>query len=133
MRLVIEISEDTLLSDIQHSGDIVRMLRMIGIQIAIDDFGSGNTGLGMLRSIPVDFIKMDKSLIREAADSHEGRVILKKLPNCVATSELPASSKVLKPRTISSLPWPVAVIFSKATMSRARSLLNLFSGFMRLC
>lgn len=80
-KLVIELSETTLVTDIQKSQDLARGLRSAGIRIALDDFGVANTGLAVLRYIPVSMIKVDKTLVRAAANDGAHLKIL----NCTAS------------------------------------------------
>jgi len=69
-RLAIEITETAAISDPTHFSDQVDRLREIGIEIAIDDFGSGYSPLGYLQDLPIDVVKIDRSLIAHI-DTHE--------------------------------------------------------------
>ena len=46
-------------------------LRRAGIQIALDDFGAGYAGLNNLRTLPIDIVKIDRSLIATLAEESE--------------------------------------------------------------
>jgi len=52
-------------------------LRSLGFKISIDDFGSGNTALSFLKSLDVDIVKIDKSLIDDAESSYKRRTMMK--------------------------------------------------------
>ena len=65
-RLELEITETVMISDISHIRPILCRLRKLGVRIALDDFGSGYSGLHYLRQIEIDKIKVDKSIIDEA-------------------------------------------------------------------
>lgn len=73
-RLVLEVTETTLLDD-DAVGQIER-LRRLGLQIAADDFGSGFTAIGRLARQPVDLLKVDMSLVRDAAVGGKAAAIL---------------------------------------------------------
>ncbi len=61
--LTYEITEQTLMTDIEHTRITLHTLRTNGIKIAIDDFGTGYSSLNYLQYFPFDFIKIDKSFI----------------------------------------------------------------------
>jgi len=64
-QLELEITESSLLTPDTAHLDILRRLRMSGAHMAIDDFGMGHTSLRYLNELPVDTIKLDRSLIEE--------------------------------------------------------------------
>jgi diguanylate cyclase (GGDEF)-like protein len=61
--LIIEITEDLLLDNIDRTRDVLEALREYGIHIALDDFGSGYSALTYLRQLPIDEVKLDQDLI----------------------------------------------------------------------
>lgn len=60
-RLMFEITETTLMSDIDGARAVLEQLRGLGVRIALDDFGTGYSSLGMLHQIPLDTLKVDRS------------------------------------------------------------------------
>jgi diguanylate cyclase (GGDEF)-like protein len=78
-RLVVEITETAALYDIEESARFVSALRRAGCRVALDDFGAGHTSLQHLQSLPVDMVKIDRSLIRDITSSGESRVLLRHL------------------------------------------------------
>jgi len=67
-RLILEITESALLTDDQHTLDILQHLRMLGVRIALDDFGIGHSSLSYLQKFPFDKIKIDKSFVKDSDD-----------------------------------------------------------------
>jgi diguanylate cyclase (GGDEF)-like protein/PAS domain S-box-containing protein len=67
-RLILEITESVLLTDDQRTLDILRQLRMLGVQIALDDFGVGHSSLSYIQKFPFDKIKIDRSFVQDADD-----------------------------------------------------------------
>jgi diguanylate cyclase len=67
-RLTIEVTENA----VMRGGQILRTLRELhelGVNLALDDFGTGHSSLGLLRTCPVDILKLDKSFVDEITDS----------------------------------------------------------------
>ncbi len=61
--LIIEITEDMILDNIDRTRDVLEALRECSIHIALDDFGSGYSALTYLRKLPIDEVKVDYDLI----------------------------------------------------------------------
>jgi diguanylate cyclase len=66
--LDIEITETTLLQDLEGTSRKLRELRQAGIRIALDDFGTGYSSLGLLSKLPVDVLKIDRSFVAGLPD-----------------------------------------------------------------
>jgi diguanylate cyclase (GGDEF)-like protein len=67
-RLIVELTETTVAQDAERAAAQFAALRVTGVEVAIDDFGSGFSSLGQLIKIPAGVLKMDRSLIAGAAD-----------------------------------------------------------------
>jgi diguanylate cyclase (GGDEF)-like protein len=68
-RLELEIEEKVFLADSGATDAMLARLRAIGVRLALDNFGTGQAGLGHLRDAPLDKIKIDRSFVRGAAGS----------------------------------------------------------------
>lgn len=62
-RLELEITESALLADESHVSDCLRSLRTMGVQIVLDDFGTGFASLSNLNTFTVDRIKIDRTFV----------------------------------------------------------------------
>lgn len=59
--------------------DIMKKMSDIGLQISIDDFGSGYSSLNLLKDMPVDIIKIDKAFLNESSQSHSSKLIIQSI------------------------------------------------------
>jgi diguanylate cyclase (GGDEF)-like protein len=84
-RLELEITESALLADNSQTVDMLRQLRHIGVRISLDDFGAGFSGLGYLRSVRFDTIKIDKSFVHDMASKDESLAIVRSAISIGAT------------------------------------------------
>ncbi len=65
--LVVEVTEDTLIEDLQAARATLQNLKGLGIQIALDDFGTRQSSLSHLRRSPIDIVKIDGDFVRDVA------------------------------------------------------------------
>ena len=75
--LVFEITESDLLSDESKVSQVIDEIKQLGCQIALDDFGTGYSSMARLRNMPVDFVKIDQSFVRNILNSPEDFEIVK--------------------------------------------------------
>ena len=61
----LEITEGTLMENMNHTIDTLRTLRDMGLHISLDDFGTGYSSLSYLKEFPVNQLKIDQSFVRD--------------------------------------------------------------------
>jgi EAL domain-containing protein (putative c-di-GMP-specific phosphodiesterase class I) len=62
-RLVLEITESTLITDTDKIRDRMEQLRSLGLRLAIDDFGTGYSSLGYIQQFAFDVLKIDRTFV----------------------------------------------------------------------
>jgi predicted signal transduction protein with EAL and GGDEF domain len=62
-KLTLEMTETVLVSDLERAASQLGAIRELGVRIAIDDFGTGYSSIAHLRGLPIDEIKIDRSLV----------------------------------------------------------------------
>jgi diguanylate cyclase (GGDEF)-like protein len=75
-RLVLEMTEGVLIENPDEINARLRELRGLGVQLALDDFGSGYSSLGYLQKLPFDKLKIDRSFVLALNESANGGVII---------------------------------------------------------
>jgi EAL domain-containing protein (putative c-di-GMP-specific phosphodiesterase class I) len=63
--LQFEITETSMVRDVEGASLVLARLRALGVRIAIDDFGTGFSSLSHLRHLPVDALKVDKAFVAD--------------------------------------------------------------------
>ncbi len=76
-RIVIEITETALISDLNQVIARVHALKSLGVQIALDDFGTGYSSLTHLKALPVDYVKLDRSFISQIENKGKDELIIR--------------------------------------------------------
>jgi diguanylate cyclase (GGDEF)-like protein len=74
--LTIEITETTLMRNVEETARRLARVKQLGVRIAIDDFGTGYSSLAHLQRFPVDALKIDQSFISGMADNQEGETLI---------------------------------------------------------
>lgn len=74
--LELEITENLIMEDVNHSIASLRAIRAMGVKIAIDDFGTGFSSLSYLARLPVDTLKIDRSFVADMTESPEGLALV---------------------------------------------------------
>ncbi|HET9496805.1 MAG TPA: EAL domain-containing protein [Candidatus Limnocylindria bacterium] len=78
-RLLLEVTESTLMADVADTEDTLTRLRGLGVQLAMDDFGTGYSSLSYLERLPVDLLKIDRSFTASLGDDQEVPVLLRSI------------------------------------------------------
>lgn len=75
--LELEITESTVMEDAEFALRVLHGLREASIPLYIDDFGTGYSSLSYLQKLPVDYIKIDQSFVRDMAINSDSSVIVR--------------------------------------------------------
>ena len=75
-RLELEITESTLIGNVDNAETAMHRLKGIGLRLALDDFGTGYSSLAYLRRFPFDKLKIDKSFVRSIERSADAAAIV---------------------------------------------------------
>jgi diguanylate cyclase (GGDEF)-like protein len=77
--LTIEITETTLMRNVEETARRLAEVKALGVRIAIDDFGTGYSSIAHLQRFPVDALKIDRSFITGMRDNLEGETLIQTL------------------------------------------------------
>lgn len=78
-RLVVEITETSLIEDINAARTLIESIKEFGARVAIDDFGAGHTSFRNMRLLPIDILKIDGTFIKNLSRSADDRFFVQTL------------------------------------------------------
>ena len=88
-RLVVEITESSLFTDLELARSITTSLKNQGIRLALDDFGTGFSSLSHLRTLPFDVIKIDRSFTATINQDPESAAIVRAVATLASAIKVP--------------------------------------------
>ena len=100
--LEIEITEYSFSDSMETTIENINKLKALGVQIALDDFGTGYTSIANLMKLPINLLKIDKSLIDDIETNHTARdmvdsvIYMGHVMNCDVISEGVETEKQLE-------------------------------------
>jgi diguanylate cyclase (GGDEF)-like protein len=83
-RLQLELTETVLMRDRERTQTMLRKLQELGVEIALDDFGTCFATLNYLRNFPFNKIKIDRSFVHEVSQHHESLAIVRSVADLAA-------------------------------------------------
>ncbi|MEA2704836.1 MAG: diguanylate cyclase [Actinomycetota bacterium] len=75
--VVLEITEDSLMADAQQSLEVLDRLHALGVELSVDDYGTGFSSLSYLRDLPVNELKLDRAFLAAAAEDDRAVAIIR--------------------------------------------------------
>jgi diguanylate cyclase (GGDEF)-like protein/PAS domain S-box-containing protein len=79
--LELEITETTIMKDIEYTIATLQAIRELGVVIAIDDFGTGFSSLSYLAKLPIDTLKIDRSFVVDMVSGSRGLALVSTIVN----------------------------------------------------
>ena len=86
--LKLEITEDEVLDDAKRVVELLKEIKALGVMIALDDFGVGYSSFSYIKILPIDTIKIDRSLLSKIENDRKTVAIIETLIKLAHTLEL---------------------------------------------
>lgn len=75
-RIGFELTETAAISDMAVAKQLMRELRALGCPLALDDFGAGMSSFAYLRTLPIDYLKIDGHIVKDLLDDPVNRAMI---------------------------------------------------------
>lgn len=77
----LEVTESTIMGNAPENVDTLHVLKRMGLKLSVDDFGTGYSSLSYLKSFPIDFLKIDRSFVKDVTHSQDDARIVQAIMN----------------------------------------------------
>ena len=74
-----EITESAVIRNIAEAGELMSALRKMGCSFSLDDFGTGVSSFGTLKKLPVDYLKIDGTFVKDLVNDKTDRIFVKSI------------------------------------------------------
>jgi len=101
--LAFELTETAAVANIVRAEVLMRRLRELGCDVALDDFGRGLSSLGYLKALPVTFLKIDGSLVRDVVGDERSQAMLSAIVRLAGAMGLKTVAECVESEEIRSI------------------------------
>ena len=112
-RIVVEILESEKITDYELISKELEKLRKSGIKVAIDDFGTGYSNFGHIINLPLDYIKIDGSLIKHIHEDETSQVLVKNIVNICTSLKIKTIAEFVHCREVQDVLISLGVDYSQ--------------------
>ena len=111
--LSFELTETAAVANIVRAEALMRRLREFGCDVALDDFGRGLSSLGYLKALPVTFLKIDGSLVRDVVSDERSQAMLSAIVRLAGAMGLKTVAECVESEEIRSITRSLGVEYAQ--------------------
>ncbi len=112
-QIIFEITESAKISDMKVANEFLQEMRKRGILCCLDDFGVGESSFDYLRSLHVDYVKIDGSYVREALKTRRGQQLLRAMSALCKDLGITTIGEMVEDNKTASKLWQSGVHFGQ--------------------
>ena len=89
LTIALEITESLFIEDLTMVGNVLNDIRQLGIEVSLDDFGTGYSSLNVLKKLPINELKIDKSFVRDILVDDGDKELIQSIINLSKSLKIP--------------------------------------------
>lgn len=112
-QIIFEVTESAKITDMEAANNFIQEMRQEGNLCCLDDFGVGESGFDYLRSLQVDFIKVDGSYVKESLTTPRGRHLLRAMIGLCRDLGINTIGEMVEDPKVATVLWDTGVQFGQ--------------------
>jgi EAL domain-containing protein (putative c-di-GMP-specific phosphodiesterase class I)/GGDEF domain-containing protein len=108
-RICLQITEEVASANIQQTGHLIAAVRAIGVRVALEHFGTGRDSQRLISTLPLDFVKIDGSLMQGLATSPEQQQRVRAIASAAASSKVQTVAERIEDANTMAVVWQLGV------------------------
>lgn len=109
--LIFEVKESTAVTSLKYTAEIAKSLKALNCGFALDDFGTGSNPFELLKHIPADYIKLERSFMEELTSNNENQQAVKKITETAMEMNKLTIAQCVEDATSLSVLWGMGINF----------------------
>ena len=109
--LIFEVKENVAVTSLKHTAELAKQLRDLNCGFALDDFGTGQNPFELLKHIPADFLKLERSFMENLFESEENQNAVKKITEMAMEMNKLTIAQHVQDATSLSVLWGIGINF----------------------
>ncbi|MDH5571387.1 MAG: EAL domain-containing protein [Gammaproteobacteria bacterium] len=109
--LVFEVKESVAVTSLKYTAEIAKSLQQLNCGFALDDFGTGSNPFELLKHIPADYLKLERSFMDNLSDSAENQEAVKKITEMAMEMNKLTIAQCVQDATSLSVLWGMGINF----------------------
>lgn len=107
--LVFEVKQSVAVSSLKYTAELSKSLKELNCGFALDDFGTGNNPFEMLKHIPVDFLKLERSFMENLSTSNENQDAVKAITDKAVEKNILTIAQCVQDASSLSALWGLGI------------------------
>ncbi len=109
--LIFEVKESTAVTSLKYTAEIAKSLKTLNCGFALDDFGTGSNPFELLKHIPADYLKLERSFMEELMSNNENQQAVKKITEMAMEMNKLTIAQCVEDATSLSVLWGMGINF----------------------